>query len=268
MILSCNTGRTIYDPHVFGNFVEKTGKGGSTYQAPGWTPADEKGCGVKVWATLKGEDEPRELELLLSQATVRNSTLWASDPKQQLAYLAVKRWSRLYTPDVIMGVYTPDELAEIPGEKNITPGASELNAVIGKSRTEAVKEKAKTQAGSMSTGKQIITLTNAIKATTTKADLKSVGEAINSEPEAVQEGVRAAYKTQLASFAPPAETEPEPSPESPAWNAITNAIDMAASDAMLAETDNMTEWAGLWDGEAVELRKRIDGLTGTFGEGA
>ncbi|HFQ7099962.1 TPA: recombinase RecT, partial [Citrobacter freundii] len=37
----------------------------------------------------------RELVLMLSQAQVRNSTLWASDPRQQLAYLAVKRWARL-----------------------------------------------------------------------------------------------------------------------------------------------------------------------------
>jgi len=71
--------------------------------------ADEKGCGVRVWATLKSEDESRVLELFLSQAQVRNSTLWGSDPKQQLAYLGVKRWARLYCPDVILGVYTPDE---------------------------------------------------------------------------------------------------------------------------------------------------------------
>ncbi len=70
--------------------------------------------------TLKGEEEPRELELFLTQAQVRNSTLWASDPKQQLAYLAIKRWARLYTPDVIMGVYTPDELVSIQ-EKTINP---------------------------------------------------------------------------------------------------------------------------------------------------
>ena len=73
---------------------------------------DEQGCGVKVWATIKGETVPRELVLLLVQARTRNSTLWADDPKQQLAYLATKRWARLYCPDVIMGVYTPDELQE------------------------------------------------------------------------------------------------------------------------------------------------------------
>lgn len=83
---------------------------------PDWKQADEHGLGVKVWATLKGETQPRVLELLLTQARTRNSTLWTEDPKQQLAYLAQKRWSRLYAPDVILGVYTPDEIGE-PGEK-------------------------------------------------------------------------------------------------------------------------------------------------------
>lgn len=119
---------------VIGKFVEKTSQKGNKYIAPDWTLKDEKGCGVRVWATMKGEDKPRELELLLSQAQVRNSTLWASDPKQQLAYLAVKRWSRLHCPDVIMGVYTPDELAESNRpERDITPAttsASDLNNVI------------------------------------------------------------------------------------------------------------------------------------------
>jgi hypothetical protein len=52
------------------------------------------------------------LELLMTQARTRNSTLWTEDPKQQIAYLAERRWARLYAPDVLLGVYTPDELAE------------------------------------------------------------------------------------------------------------------------------------------------------------
>lgn len=129
---------------VIGKFVEKTSQKGNSYIAPAWTLKDETGCGVKVWATMKGEDHPRVLELLLSQAQVRNSTLWASDPKQQLAYLAVKRWSRLHCPDVIMGVYTPDELAEIPRvERDVTPPATSaagLNSLInGKSVEKEVK---------------------------------------------------------------------------------------------------------------------------------
>lgn len=77
---------------------------------PAWDQRDEHGLGVRVWATIKGETEPRTLELLMTQARTRNSTLWTEDPKQQIAYLAQKRWARLYAPDVILGVYTYDEL--------------------------------------------------------------------------------------------------------------------------------------------------------------
>ncbi|KHJ69699.1 recombinase RecT [Pantoea rodasii] len=127
---------------VIGKFVERTSPKGNKYAAPGWTLADETGCGVRVWATMKNEEEPRELEILLSQAQVRNSTLWASDPKQQLAYLAVKRWARLHCPDVILGVYTPDEIDTAPPvERDITPVKSaDLNALINQSRQEAEVE--------------------------------------------------------------------------------------------------------------------------------
>lgn len=95
------------------------------YRVPDYDLKDEDGLGVRIWATLRGEAEPRVLELLLVQASVRNSPLWATDPKQQLAYLAVKRWTRLYSPDVILGVYTPDELeADYREPRDITPPAS------------------------------------------------------------------------------------------------------------------------------------------------
>lgn len=89
------------------------------YRVPDWDISAEKDLSVKVWATLRGEDKPRVLELFMTQARTRNSTLWVDDPKQQLAYLAIKRWSRLYCPDVILGVYTPDELEQ--SEREINP---------------------------------------------------------------------------------------------------------------------------------------------------
>lgn len=83
------------------------------YIVPAWDfNTDEEGLKVIVSAYLVGEAEPRVLELMLKQARTRNSPLWTEDPKQQLAYLAGRRWGRLHAPDVIMGVYTPDELAE------------------------------------------------------------------------------------------------------------------------------------------------------------
>ncbi len=90
------------------------------------------GLQVSVWATLKGESEPRCLTISMAQAGVRNSPLWEQDPRQQLAYLATKRWARLHTPDVLLGVYTPDELETVPRqERDITPNSTEnLNHLI------------------------------------------------------------------------------------------------------------------------------------------
>lgn len=96
--------------------------------------------GVRVWATIIGEDEPRMLDISMGQVgPVRNSPMWVADPRQQLAYLATKRWSRLYAPDVIMGVYTPDELVESP-EKDITPATSSAKPNTGAS---ALKDRLK-----------------------------------------------------------------------------------------------------------------------------
>jgi hypothetical protein len=99
------------------------------FRMPDYGMQDENGLGVRVSCTLKGESAPRVLELLLVQASVRNSPLWATDPKQQLAYLAVKRWARLYAPDVILGVYTPDELEDVNREmRDITPAAEQISS--------------------------------------------------------------------------------------------------------------------------------------------
>lgn len=90
---------------------------------------------VTVWATLKGENDPRSLTISMAQAGVRNSPLWEQDPRQQLAYLCTKRWARLHAPDVLLGVYTPDELQETAPriERDITPSsvtASTMNKLI------------------------------------------------------------------------------------------------------------------------------------------
>lgn len=84
------------------------------------SPAD---VGVKVSATMRGDDEPTVLDLSMAQVgTVRNSPLWTADPRQQLAYLAAKRWARLYCPDVVLGLYSEDELQDRNAQpKDVTP---------------------------------------------------------------------------------------------------------------------------------------------------
>ena len=103
---------------------EKHGKNGKysvTERVRGWTDEDEIGLFVQVGAILRGESEITWGEpLYLSGVVTRNSPLWVSNPKQQIAYLALKYWARLYCPAVVLGVYTPDEI-EQRTEKEINP---------------------------------------------------------------------------------------------------------------------------------------------------
>lgn len=92
-----------------------------------WSKVNGKDCkahdiGVRVWATLKGEDQPRVLDVSFAQVgTTRNSPNWVNDPKQQIAYLAIKKLSRLHFPDVILGVYTEDELLDHAPMMDVSP---------------------------------------------------------------------------------------------------------------------------------------------------
>jgi hypothetical protein len=88
---------------------------------------DEFGLFIRVGAVLRGEAEITWGEpIYLADITTRNSPLWKTAPKQQIAYLAVKYWARLYCPEVIMGVYSPDEV-EPRAEKEINPAPGRVS---------------------------------------------------------------------------------------------------------------------------------------------
>lgn len=84
---------------------------------------DESGLFIKVGAILRGESEITWGEpVYLADVKTRNSPLWKTQPKQQIAYLGIKYWARLYCPEVLLGVYTPDEIDQ-RSEKEINPPA-------------------------------------------------------------------------------------------------------------------------------------------------
>lgn len=126
--------------------VKKPAKGGGTYdkveRVRGWGDQDEVGLSIRVGAVLRGEEEITWGEpVYLSSVAIRNSPLWATNPKQQIAYLAVKYWARLYCPEVILGVYTPDEFdAPQPRvERDVTPPATSaagVNSLINGKKPE------------------------------------------------------------------------------------------------------------------------------------
>ena len=139
----------------------------------------ETGVGVRAWATMKGEDSPREISLTLNQAAVRNSPLWKADPRQQLAYLAIKRWSRLYCPDVIMGVYTPDELAEVPVKDMGAAVVVDMPEKKGGAVSSA-KEKAKARAAKAKKEPAKVEPEPAPEVVPVNVDLQTVLDAINN----------------------------------------------------------------------------------------
>ena len=137
--------------------------------------------GIKFWATLNGETSPREIDISMGQVgSVRNSPLWVSDPRQQLAYLAIKRWSRLYTPDVILGVYTPDEIAERE-ELDVTPVQSTVKKHQGSSGLKAqMAERVQAQETviDMAPNFDVEGLINQINALSTIEELKALAKTI------------------------------------------------------------------------------------------
>lgn len=108
--------------------VQKNGKNGKySVDVPvaGWSKEEENGLWVKVGAQIRGESEIQWGEpVFLSGVLVRNSPLWVTKPDQQIAYLAVKYWARLYCPAVILGVYTSDELQDNPRQEKEVSGTT------------------------------------------------------------------------------------------------------------------------------------------------
>ncbi|WP_308317750.1 RecT family recombinase [Serratia marcescens] len=102
----------------------------------------EAGLFIRVGAVIRSETEITWGEpVYLAPITTRNSPLWKTAPKQQIAYLAVKYWARLYCPEVILGVYTPDEFDAPPPrvERDVTPPATSaagLNSLINSKPVE------------------------------------------------------------------------------------------------------------------------------------
>jgi hypothetical protein len=87
---------------------------------------DARRC--RVWATFKGEREPRYFPPLDAapdqftlgklrpkrndQGKIKGSPLWDLKPDLQLFYNMSRDWARMYAPDVISGMYGRDEMED------------------------------------------------------------------------------------------------------------------------------------------------------------
>jgi hypothetical protein len=107
---------------ILGKVEERKSDKGGKYYVPTYSKTDEDGLGVICTATLRSGSK-RSIQVMMSQCYPRFSTQWATDPQQQITYVAVRKLARRYAPGAILGVYTPEELEEShsPREIDITP---------------------------------------------------------------------------------------------------------------------------------------------------
>lgn len=121
-----------------GKFMMKTGQRGGEYPVASWTDADAIGLGVIVRWTVRGESVPRvwpgENEpFWLVQCHPRNSPLWATDPKTQIRYLAIRRFANMTSPGILGGAsFDHDELMEAADlARDITPDEPRREDFVG-----------------------------------------------------------------------------------------------------------------------------------------
>jgi hypothetical protein len=115
---------------VQGNFeiaqsTKSDAQGDAKYYAKRkWTPDDARkgSCGVTVKGTLKRDGEERAFHLDLAQCFPLNSTLWATDPKTQICYRAVRGFGNLAVPHIMMGIPGGDD-DPAPQMIDVTPPA-------------------------------------------------------------------------------------------------------------------------------------------------
>lgn len=108
----------------------KTSQKGREFVAPSWTPAEAAAAGVGVivrWQ-VRGEPKPRvwpaeDEPFLLTQCFPLNSPLWATDPKTQICYLAIRRFARVTSPGILGAAAFSDEqmLDAAERARDVTP---------------------------------------------------------------------------------------------------------------------------------------------------
>lgn len=117
-----------YEAQLVNAVIQSSGaiRGAFKYEYRG----DGNALECRVGAILAGENEITWGEWLkLADVTTKNSPLWKTNPKQQMGYLQVKNWGRLYCPGAILGVYTVDELLDStpPAETKDMGSAQEVS---------------------------------------------------------------------------------------------------------------------------------------------
>lgn len=111
-----------------GKFEKATSQRGNEYVKRTWTDKDAQGLGITVSWQVKGEAEPRiwpgeDDPFYLTQCFPLNSTLWATDPKTQIGYLALRRFASSAVPGIFGGMsFDHEEMFDAAEQaRDVTP---------------------------------------------------------------------------------------------------------------------------------------------------
>jgi RecT family len=67
---------------------------------------------VRVFGTLRGETEPREVDGTVKQWQTPNKQ-WQTLTDQMLSYRGAREWARRHMPEAVLGVYADEELPQV-----------------------------------------------------------------------------------------------------------------------------------------------------------
>ena len=165
-----------------------------------WSDEEEQTLSVRVWATLVDEREVRELTLRMTQVVTKNSQRWFEDPREKLEQLAIKRWARLYCPDMIMGIHTPEEIRArkvMPDDIN-KQAEKEERQKFAEDLLRKAQERADRKSAMISMEYDPVKITSAIQSTDTMQALNTIGKTIKSmvdDPNNMLESGSEEYRT-------------------------------------------------------------------------
>jgi hypothetical protein len=159
---------------------------------------------LTVSGTIKGESEPRTIELPFSLAKrINKNGQMNINPDQQATYIGARIWARRHMSELLLGVYAPDEMPDDDEPKNVTPGAEGEPASGPGISTETTAKRRGRPPGRSATGAAAVVDTE--PATVTESKTIDVQATATADAQAEVETPKATEKRVKAASAPTAE---------------------------------------------------------------
>jgi hypothetical protein len=169
-----------------------------TYEGEGQNLA----CTVSV--KMRDDPEPKVMvSPKVGDIKIKNSPLWVSNPRQQLAYHTIRNWARLYCPEIILGVYDVDEMedaARAATARDVTPPSAPVarpTRADFKPQPEQAREadEADVAEEPARTLQAAAEIEAALKAAPDREELRAIWQSVNTEGDlaAVKEADEAAH---------------------------------------------------------------------------